>query len=115
MGSPRRAASRYLRLLGQVDVAASEAVTADKELPGLLLGHAFAVGVEYIEVIRVHGNANGAVRRLRVIDQLAQVSGCHLVGLAATVDVEQSRIRQQFHGAPRQRAGYDLAVQPQRL
>src|SRR5215207_9143297 len=33
-------------LLGQVYVAASEAVTADKELPGLVLGHAFAVDVE---------------------------------------------------------------------
>jgi hypothetical protein len=65
-------------------------------------------------VLLVHGNTDGAVRRLWVLDQLAQVPGGHLVGLAAAVDVEQARIWQQVHCAPRERAGYDLAVQPKR-
>src|SRR5215204_3367750 len=33
-------------LLGQIYVAASEAVTADEELPGLVLRHGVTVGVE---------------------------------------------------------------------
>ena len=49
-------------------------------------------------MLQVHGSADGAVRRLSVLDQLAQIPGGHLVGLAAAVDVEQARIRQQLHG-----------------
>jgi hypothetical protein len=39
-------------------------------------------------VLGVHGDADGAVRGLGVLDQLTQVTGGHLVGLTATVDVE---------------------------
>src|SRR5215217_4201754 len=104
-----------LRLLRQADVASSEAFTADEQFAGFALRDLFAIFVQEIEVVPVHGNADRAVSGLLVLDQLAQVSSGHLVGLAAAVDVQEAGVGQYLHGAPGERAGHDLAVEPQRL